>query len=117
MCSIGSFLFISGASVILLLLPAIFFLTKSEIATILGLRSISNYKVNRRVTFFLISQTLKSKHALHVDRENFEELLSESQEVRAVSYDVLRRIVFGMVAFFVCGVIMTLILLKEQGCF
>jgi hypothetical protein len=117
MCSIESFLYISGASVILLLLPAMLFLSKSEIAVVLGFRSMVSYKSTRTVTFFLILQTLKSKYVPNIDKDNFEELLSESEEVRAVSYDLLRRIVFGMAAYFVAGVIMTFILLNEKGCF
>lgn len=71
-----------------------------------------SYKSTKTVTFFLILQTLKSKYFPNLDRENFEELLSESEEARALSYYLLRRIVFGMAAYFVAQVIMTFILFK-----
>jgi hypothetical protein len=44
-----------------------------------------SYKSTKTVTFFLILQTLKSKYFPNIDRENFEELLSESEEARALS--------------------------------
>lgn len=71
----------------------------------------------KTVTFFLILQTFKSKYFPNIDRENFEGLLSESEEARAVSFDLLRRIVLGMAVYFVAQVIMTFILLNEKGCF
>ena len=83
----------------------------------LGFRSIVSYKSAKTETFFLILQTLKSKYFPNIDRENFEELFSESEEARALSYDLLRRIVLGMAAYFVAQVIMAFILLNEKGCF
>ena len=67
------------------MLPAILFLSKSEIAIVLGFPAMVSYKSTKTVTFFLILQTLKSKYFPNIDRENFEELLSESEEVRALS--------------------------------
>ena len=110
-------MYISGASVVLFLIPVLYFVTKSELDIVRGARPITSYKCSRRLTLFLISNIVKHKHAINLDVVNFREMLSESHEVRAVSYDVLRRIVYGMMAFALCSIVATYSILKELGCF
>jgi hypothetical protein len=108
--------YISSASAILFLTPALLFVRKSELGIALGLRPITSYKNPRRLTFLLISNILKHKLSINIEHKNFGASLADNHHVRAVTSDVLRRVVFGMGAFVLAGMVATFITLSDIGC-
>ena len=116
MCSASMVLYICGAAVILFLAPALLLVRKPELGIALGLRPVTSCQNPRRLTFLLISNVLKHKFSINLERKNFEEALADNHHVRTVTFDVLRRVVFGMGAFVLAGIVFTFMTLRELGC-
>ena len=103
MCTSFALLAYLVLSFVLFALPAAIFVSTPEIKLALGIAKPEEFQCSRHMTRTLIINILKNSHNLEFESWDLNQILQVNRTARAVVTNVVKRVVWGMVAYVITG--------------